>query len=116
MIGMPLPNILDCWASYTGRCEGATAEKACRSRATARRSLLTLLGLGKQNDVCDWSTAAGFWLRWGNGHDRTSFAPHHAFFPSYKAAGFHHASWRRSRVAACGAGAAGRDTVGWIDQ
>jgi hypothetical protein len=25
---MPLPNILDCWASHTGRCEGATAEKA----------------------------------------------------------------------------------------
>jgi hypothetical protein len=28
MIGIPLPNILDGWASHTGRCEGATAEKA----------------------------------------------------------------------------------------
>jgi len=25
---IPLSNILDWWASYTGRCEGATAEKA----------------------------------------------------------------------------------------
>src|SRR5262249_16915856 len=28
MIGIPLPNILDRWASHTGRCEGATAEMA----------------------------------------------------------------------------------------
>src|SRR5262249_18939823 len=28
IIGIPLPNILDCWALHTGRCEGATAEKA----------------------------------------------------------------------------------------
>jgi hypothetical protein len=28
MIGIPLPNILDRSASHTGRCEGATAEKA----------------------------------------------------------------------------------------
>src|SRR5262249_4251549 len=28
MIGIPLPNILDRWASHTGRCGGATAEKA----------------------------------------------------------------------------------------
>jgi hypothetical protein len=28
MIGIPLPNILDRWASRTSRCEGATAEKA----------------------------------------------------------------------------------------
>ena len=28
MIGIPLPNILDRWASHTGRCKGATAEKA----------------------------------------------------------------------------------------
>jgi hypothetical protein len=28
MIGIPLPNILDRWASHTGRLEGATAEKA----------------------------------------------------------------------------------------
>jgi len=28
MIGIPLPNIFDGWASHTGCCEGATAEKA----------------------------------------------------------------------------------------
>src|SRR6266446_9511409 len=76
----------------------------------------SLLRLATQNDVCHWSTAAGFWLRRGNGHDRTPVAPHYAFFPSYKEAGFHHASQRRSSVAARGAGAAARDAGGWIDQ
>src|SRR5215510_10314752 len=76
----------------------------------------SLLRLGTQNDVCHWSTAAGFWLRWGNGHDRTPVAPHHAFFPSYKAAGFHHTSWRRGRVAAHGAGGAADEANDWIDQ
>src|SRR6516165_10747442 len=28
VFGIPLPNILDRWASHTGRCGGATAEKA----------------------------------------------------------------------------------------
>src|SRR5262245_26030360 len=51
-----------------------------------------------------------------NGHDRTPVALHYAFFPSDKAAGFHDASWRRSRVAARGAGAAAGDASDWIDQ
>ena len=40
MIGIPLPNILDGWASHTGRCEGATAEKAVPFPSAARRSSL----------------------------------------------------------------------------
>src|SRR6266404_8995829 len=94
MIGIPLPNILDRWALHTGRCGGATAEKG---RAVPERPPVDpycLLRLATQNDVCHWSTAAGFWLPRGKGHDRTPVAPHYAFFPSCKAAGFHHASLR----------------------
>src|ERR1700730_677449 len=90
-------------------------KRPCRSRATARRSLLPP-SFGYKTTYAHWSTAAGFWLRRGNGHDRTPVAPHYAFFPSYKEAGFHHASQRRSSVAARGAGAAARDAGGWIDQ
>src|SRR6516165_3995706 len=97
-----------------GRREVAKAEKAELFPTDARRSLL--IPLATQSHVCHWSTAVGFWLRRGNGHDRTRVALHYAFFPSDKAAGFHDASWRRSRVAARGAGAAARDASDWFDQ
>src|SRR5215831_4899091 len=43
-IGIPLPNILDWWASHTGRCESATAEKAvpCPSDCPSIPALFSL--------------------------------------------------------------------------
>src|SRR5215468_8230758 len=100
-------------ARRTCRCEGAKAEKAELFPTDARRSLLIPW-------LCKATYAIGAPL-WAsgcrrNGHDRTPVALYYAFFPSDKAAGFNDASWRRSRVAARGAGAAARDASDWFDQ